>query len=725
MYVQKLRFFSQALKCEQSFEQSNVDLTADSEVRESLKYSPIEHMHGYDTELVKEQSEQAGADSLMIERPRSALHSGDFRSEKSPSSESQPFLSTSPPAPWTSLFPRAVRASHDDKSGQTSPLFSERRQQIVRARAVSHVIFPQSFSLQPPTSPLVYQANSGDAETSRFPPLRQSPGSPDRANRRHSFSPRSFQTYHTSSMNTSDRMPGFRRSLGVPYQAHQPRRSASSMSTSFTPQTSFTHTRRPSYASDTSQLHHAPMVGSFEESILRGRMSTNPSRPLDFVAQIGVLGKDRCPSSLRCPPHVTIPFPAVFYSYGSGNDRIPGNLPSPYVGLVDIENSLIPAEDLSEVKQKRRNTLRSDGCGDPHNATFTELESSKIERRKRQKMKRRLTSPKTPPGGCYRIPQQGQIQIVIKNPNKTAVKLFLVPYDLSDMEPGQKTFIRQRSYSAGPIIDMPLNSRGNLGTDRPEASLSSSDEPAERPVLRYLIHLHICCPAKERFYLYKSIRVVFANRVLDGKERLRNEIQLPEPRYSSYKPSRDVQQNVMTAYGPSCSPALGQALRRCSAGSLFNQQLYNEQDTMLDRPDYSPLVLTNTQHSFGTPSSPVQPIPIDFPKLPTLRSRPGSRDCVETDSLSSSPFQDEFRPSCKSGTAFDERPAQCRPQPPWNAFIDDEGQTYEKLSRENADYAGSPTGINLSGTSCGPGLLTSRLKGLDVRKERYQNDLSG
>ncbi|KKY16235.1 hypothetical protein UCDDS831_g07173 [Diplodia seriata] len=147
-------------------------------------------------------------------------------------------------------------------------------------------------------------------------------------------------------------------------------------------------------------------------------------------------------------------------------------------------------------------------------------------------MKRRSTSPKSPPGGSYRIPQKGQLQIVIKNPNKTAVKLFLVPYDLGDMEPGQKTFVRQRSYSAGPIIDMPLNKRTNFGTDRPEASLSTSEDPNDRPTLRYLIHLHICCPSKGRYFLYKSIRVVFANRVPDGKEKLRNEIQLPEPRYS-------------------------------------------------------------------------------------------------------------------------------------------------------------------------------------------------
>ena len=138
---------------------------------------------------------------------------------------------------------------------------------------------------------------------------------------------------------------------------------------------------------------------------------------------------------------------------------------------------------------------------------------------------------------------------MIKNPNKTAVNLFLVPYDLSDMEPGQKTFIRQRSYSAGPIVDMPLSSRSNLGTDRPEAALPTSDDPNERPTLRYLLHLHICCPAKGRYFLYKSIRVVFANRVPDGKERLRNEIQLPDPRYNAYKPARDSNVGPANALG--------------------------------------------------------------------------------------------------------------------------------------------------------------------------------
>lgn len=311
------------------------------------------------------------------------------------------------------------------------------------------------------------------------------------------------------------------------------------------------------------------MVGSYEESILRGRMSTTPSRPLDFVAKIGVLGRGQCKPSLKCPPHVTVPFPAVFYSYNTGNGRISDNEPSPYVGLIDLEHSLPPPVENNEPSKRKRR--QAGPVLDQDNLDFRlQLddeqagESATADLRRKEKKKRRSASPKAPPGGCYRIPAEGQLQIVLKNPNRTAVKLFLVPYDVSDMEPGQKTFVRQRSYSAGPVIDMPLSSRKNLGTDRPEAALSHSDDPRERPVLRYLVHLHICCTGKGRYYLYKSIRVVFANRVPDGKEKLRNEIQQPEPKYSTYKPSRD-STPAQAAVSPRTTSAAEKFQRRRSA----------------------------------------------------------------------------------------------------------------------------------------------------------------
>lgn len=218
-------------------------------------------------------------------------------------------------------------------------------------------------------------------------------------------------------------------------------------------------------------------MGSYEESILNGRMSAAPSKPLNFIAQIGVLGLGKCKPPLRCPAHVTLPFPAYFYSVG-GYDT-----PSPYVGQIDLDTAL-------------------------------NAENGK--------------SAKVPPGvgGAYRIPQRGQLQIVIKNPNKTAVKLFLVPYDLRDMEAGSKTFIRQKSYSVGnPLLsDLPTNVPVEMKREK------------EKDTLRYLIHLHICCPNRGRYYLHKSIRVVFANRVPDGKEKLRNELLWPEPKFSPWKP---------------------------------------------------------------------------------------------------------------------------------------------------------------------------------------------
>ena len=267
------------------------------------------------------------------------------------------------------------------------------------------------------------------------------------------------------------------------------------------------------------------MVGSYEESILRGRMSTTPSKPLDFVAQIGVLGKGDCKPSLKCPPHVSIPFPAVFYSYASGTHTDPE--PSPYVGMLDLENTLNKADDSEAAASRRRRKHQHDqehSKNTLHPSDSNDLEIDQT-RRSQHKLNKRTTT--TAPAGSYRIPEIGQLQIVIKNPNKTAVKLFLVPYDLSAMPPGTKTFIRQRSYSAGPIIDQPISNLTRF----------SDAGSSEKPILRYLIHLNICSTQKGRYYLYGGIRVVFANRVPDGKEKLRTEMQMPEPRFSAWRPA--------------------------------------------------------------------------------------------------------------------------------------------------------------------------------------------
>lgn len=611
-----------------------------------------------------QETEELGSPA-EIQRPRSALHSGDFReglphhSQQSPQprfaepSPSSPFprLGTSPTTPW---FGAPVFQSNQ----RQSTLFADHPEPLhtlqTRSRAPSLGSFSSSYVLKAPTSPLVYQANNTDLDCSpqvdSAEPLEQL----ERASRRRTLPPETFRHLHSTppglrTVDIGSLCPqGSRDGLFQPY--HSPRRSlasAYSLQLASTVISPAFRARRPSLASEISPKPHAPMVGSYEESILRGRMSMNPSKPLDFTAQIGVLGKGKCKGHLRCPPHVTVSFPAVFYSYPtSGNGRsIADDSPSPYVGQIDLENSL-PKDESSTTRRRRRHFSPSKA---PEELATHETGVHRFPdadaRRRREKKNRRAESPKCPPGGSYRIPQQGQLQIIIKNPHKTAVKLFLVPYDLSDMEPGTKTFIRQRSYSAGPIIDMPLSVRKNYGTDRPEASLNTTEDPKDKPILRYLVHLNICCPARGRFYLHSSIRVVFANRVPDGKEKLRNEIQLPEPRYSPYKPVRETPLSTSA----SARLAIEKASRRRSAGQGGIPGLR----PYISSPSDAPL-----HWDAGEPMELMEP---------------------------SQPFH-------QSGTV------------------------YNKLNKGDVGYGGYPYASSQSGSENGESLLAKRLRSLDVHK---------
>lgn len=84
--------------------------------------------------------------------------------------------------------------------------------------------------------------------------------------------------------------------------------------------------KKDHYSSDL----YGTFVGSYEESIFVGRMSTTPSKPLPFLAEIGVLAIGKCNPRLKCPPHVSLSFSAYFY-------QLPDeNFPTPYVGTIDM-----------------------------------------------------------------------------------------------------------------------------------------------------------------------------------------------------------------------------------------------------------------------------------------------------------------------------------------------------------------------------------------------------
>lgn len=652
---------------------------------------------------------QAGQE---IERPRSALHSGDFTERTSQTTISQlgsnaegynprrqGLLATSPPR---NFYP-----------SQLDPRFpSMDLRGASRARVLSlSSSYSSSFILKPPTSPLVQSETNDDSEFS--PLIDPITITPDfkRNPRRHTLQA-SHSLHSTPSIPSASSfnrpLPQLRRDNSHPYQAHQPRRSLTPGQMpllSSSPQTpAFSRSRRPSYASDSSPLH-ASMVGSYEESILRGRMSTTPSKPLDFVAQIGVLGFGRCKASLRCPAHVMIPFPAVFYSYESTPLDRAGKSedgPSPYVGQIDLENTLPNPDEARESKRKKHSTnvIRSrmddlDMIDGPSTS-----QASENEIRRAGKQKRRSTSPRAPPGGSYRIPEKGQLQIIIKNPNKTAVKLFLVPYDLTGMEPDTKTFIRQRSYSAGPIIDSVLSSSPQI----------PRSNPSSRPTLRYLVHLHICSPSRGRFYLYKSIRVVFANRVPDGKEKLRNEITLPEPRFSLYKPSRDSSLGLGLTSGPGASLAAEKAFRRRSSGFTLSSSHRHFDAIERSAQALDRALLSNGPsfpHGLQSSTKPIQPIPFAL-----FHQSARNPDQVPFEGIHSPSSSKNSRPT----TSLDSEMS-------WTQSPNI--GSYDKLNKGDVGYGGNAFTGSPDGKQAAEGLLAKKLRDMGVRPNHQYDRLDG
>lgn len=201
---------------------------------------------------------------------------------------------------------------------------------------------------------------------------------------------------------------------------------------SHSPPHAFPPRRRSSY--DTTHL-----VGSYEECLLTGRMSAPSSLPVPFHVKLGALGSgDHCPAKLKFPKHLSMEFNAVFYDHDLHETGTHGR-GSPYVGVIDLESHYTATRDATKAHKF--------------------------------------------PG--YRLPRKGQIQLVISNLQKTAVKLFLVPYDMSSLKPGQKTFIRQKVHV--------------------------QEENCNKALFQ-AVHFQIACPAKGRYYLYGDLRLVFQNR---------------------------------------------------------------------------------------------------------------------------------------------------------------------------------------------------------------------
>ncbi|CAF1059450.1 unnamed protein product [Rotaria sordida] len=117
----------------------------------------------------------------------------------------------------------------------------------------------------------------------------------------------------------------------------------------------------------------------------------------------------------------------------------------------------------------------------------------------------------------YHTPTKGTITLALLNPNGIAIHLFLIVYDLSDMPPDHRTFIRQR------VVHIP-------------------DDKIYKENLRYLAHIRFVTSQTGKLYMHSDIRLIFARNKLDydertgnGKPQLVTSTDMPTPKYWSRK----------------------------------------------------------------------------------------------------------------------------------------------------------------------------------------------
>lgn len=336
------------------------------------------------------------------------------------------------------------------------------------------------------------------------------------------------------------------------------------------PKLKVTSKRRSSY----DPCHEEHLVGSYEESLLSGRMSAPSSQPVPFHIKLGALGSgDKCPAKLKFPKHLSTNFNASFYDYDLYETGTPGP-GSPYVGVID----------LAEYYAQKRDD-KSLSSSPPNTNSLSKF-----------------------PG--YRLSRKGQIQIIISNLQKTAIKLFLIPYNLSDLRPGYKTFFRQKIYL--------------------------QDNNSGGKTLVQAVHFQVASPSKGRYYLYGDLRLVFQNRASNLDASALSSSKGNSSTYLGISRDRDRLKIEMVSGGfsiftpnvPVSSPTLNSAPLDTNTHHTLERQPENNEQTSQEicvrcASPLAPTTEPPIENEFATaPTSATTPTPLnaDFHQPPPLAS---------------------------------------------------------------------------------------------------------
>ncbi|KAJ3374296.1 hypothetical protein GGF31_007816 [Allomyces arbusculus] len=281
--------------------------------------------------------------------------------------------------------------------------------------------------------------------------------------------------------------------------------------------------------------------GSYAESLLSGRLPVPASLPIVFTASVSAMGSGMAPTP------VTVDFPAQFYcdggssctggggcrgadaaSAGAGSTPTPTSSDgvkqqqqqwSPYVGAIDLAPAVLAQQVATASSKRRTRTVpsadSSSVAAPPTGTSPTDAPvpapapptAKRARKRSTPSSSSSSTSssssdPDDPIPGGYRVPRTGQLQVIIKNPERTAVKVFLVPYNCSELSARSKTVVRVTQYAV-------------LRAD-----------PRTRS-LRYALQVPFVMTRARRLYVSGAIRVVFAGSAIESYEELVTEVDRP------------------------------------------------------------------------------------------------------------------------------------------------------------------------------------------------------